>query len=137
MRHDHMVGVGGDGHLHGLLIQADERPLARTDEKWQAVELLLAHWRRRIVEHVGAGIAIRRKIERAVMIVAAHGESNGTLRRVLHVLHDYLPLTPTERRDIERIRQLVQAGDPWSRSLPLHVTGSGVIVHPSTRRVLL
>ena len=53
------------------------------------------------------------------------------------MLHDYLPLTPTERRDVERIRQLVQAGDPWSRSLPLHVTGSGVIVHPPTRRVLL
>jgi len=28
-------------------------------------------------------------------------------------------------------------GDPWSRARPLHVTGSALVVHPPTRRVLL
>jgi 8-oxo-dGTP pyrophosphatase MutT (NUDIX family) len=27
--------------------------------------------------------------------------------------------------------------NPWSRSLPLHLTGSALIVHPASRRVLL
>jgi 8-oxo-dGTP pyrophosphatase MutT (NUDIX family) len=56
---------------------------------------------------------------------------------VLEVLAEYVPLSPAEREDIARIRQLVLAGDPFPRSLPLHVTGSAVIVHPPTKRVLL
>ena len=49
--------------------------------------------------------------------------------------------TDVERRDLERLRALVSAAsgwdDLWSRSTPLHVTGSGFVVHPPTGRVLL
>ena len=57
--------------------------------------------------------------------------------RLLAVLDGFQPLSPEEASDIERVRQLVARGDPWPRSLPLHVTGSAVVVHPPTRRVLL
>lgn len=43
-----------------------------------------------------------------------------------------------EAADLERMRRLVAiAGDPWSRSLPLHFTASALVVHPPSRRVLL
>ncbi len=35
------------------------------------------------------------------------------------------------------MRLVERADDPASRSIPLHVTGSAVVVHPPTRRVLL
>ena len=39
---------------------------------------------------------------------------------------------------MERIRVLLASGDdPWSRATPLHVTGSAIVVHPPTKRVLL
>ncbi len=53
------------------------------------------------------------------------------------MLEAYAARTPQEAADVERIRALVAAGDPWSRALPLHVTGSAIVVHPTTRRVLL
>jgi 8-oxo-dGTP pyrophosphatase MutT (NUDIX family) len=56
---------------------------------------------------------------------------------LLQVLDGYTAASRAERADVERIRHLVAAGDPWSRSLPLHVTGSAVIVHPPSQRVLL
>ena len=55
----------------------------------------------------------------------------------LGVLDAYRPRTAEEAVDVERIRALVAAGDAWSRRLPLHVTGSAVVVHPPTQRVLL
>ena len=42
-----------------------------------------------------------------------------------------------EAADVGTVRSLVTGGDPWSRNAPVHVTGSAVIVHPPTRRVLL
>lgn len=49
--------------------------------------------------------------------------------------------TDAERRDLERLRALVVAADGWdevwSRSMPLHVTGSAFVVDPGSRRVLL
>jgi 8-oxo-dGTP pyrophosphatase MutT (NUDIX family) len=42
-----------------------------------------------------------------------------------------------EVEDVQRIRQLASTSDPWVRSSLLHVTGSAVIVHPPTSRVLL
>jgi 8-oxo-dGTP pyrophosphatase MutT (NUDIX family) len=57
--------------------------------------------------------------------------------RLLEVLDAFRPLSAEEARDVERIRQLASQGDPWLRSLPLHTTGSAVVVHPPTRRVLL
>lgn len=47
----------------------------------------------------------------------------------------YVPASADEAADVARIRAL--PGDPWLRSLPLHVTASALVVHPPTRRVLL
>jgi 8-oxo-dGTP pyrophosphatase MutT (NUDIX family) len=52
-------------------------------------------------------------------------------------LDGFEPLSQDEVRDVGRIRVVMAAGDPWNRSSRLHVTGSAVIVHPETRRVLL
>jgi len=49
----------------------------------------------------------------------------------------YTPQGEIERADAERVRVLVASGDPWPRRIPLHLTGSAVIVHRATRRVLL
>jgi 8-oxo-dGTP pyrophosphatase MutT (NUDIX family) len=41
-------------------------------------------------------------------------------------------------QDDERLRPLVDSNaDIWSRSTPLHVTGSAIVVHPPTQRILL
>ena len=53
------------------------------------------------------------------------------------VLAAYVPGSEEEARDVGRVRQLLDSGDAWSRSLPLHVTGSALVVHPPTGRVLL
>jgi 8-oxo-dGTP pyrophosphatase MutT (NUDIX family) len=43
-----------------------------------------------------------------------------------------------EAADVERVRALAASGaDPWSRSVPLHVTASALIVHPDSGDVLL
>lgn len=50
----------------------------------------------------------------------------------------YQPSGAAEAADLARVRALVDSGaDPWPRSIPLHVTGSALIVHVPTRRVLL
>src|SRR5947207_5961127 len=50
----------------------------------------------------------------------------------------YRPQGEAEIRDTERVRALLRAADdPWLRSLPLHVTGSALVVHPASGRVLL
>ena len=54
------------------------------------------------------------------------------------MLGRYRPLGDAETADVERARALAAtAGDPWLRSAPLHLTGSAVIVHPASNRVLL
>ncbi len=54
------------------------------------------------------------------------------------LLDAYQPRSADERVDVERLRTLVQdVADPWTRASPLHVTGSALVVHPPTRRVLL
>jgi 8-oxo-dGTP pyrophosphatase MutT (NUDIX family) len=48
------------------------------------------------------------------------------------------PLDGAEAADLARLVALVEsAPDPWSRTLPLHVTASALVVHPPTGRVLL
>ena len=50
----------------------------------------------------------------------------------------YRPQGETETRDTERVRALLRAADdPWLRTLPLHLTGSALVVHPDSGRVLL
>jgi 8-oxo-dGTP pyrophosphatase MutT (NUDIX family) len=59
----------------------------------------------------------------------------GALRAVLE---GYRPASSDEERDVARLRELLrEAPDPWTRRSPLHVTGSAVVVHPPTGRVLL
>jgi 8-oxo-dGTP pyrophosphatase MutT (NUDIX family) len=56
---------------------------------------------------------------------------------VVAALDGFEPLSAEEARDVARIRALAAAGDPLERSSRLHVTGSAVIVHPRTQRLLL
>jgi 8-oxo-dGTP pyrophosphatase MutT (NUDIX family) len=54
------------------------------------------------------------------------------------LLTGYQAAGAAEAADLERmIRLAATAADPWSRSLPLHFTGSALVVHPESRRVLL
>ncbi len=57
--------------------------------------------------------------------------------QLTEVLAAFQPRSADEADDVERIRQLAAEVDPWPRALPLHATGSAVIVHPPTHRVLL
>jgi 8-oxo-dGTP pyrophosphatase MutT (NUDIX family) len=52
-------------------------------------------------------------------------------------LDAYDARTPEEARDRDRVRTLADTSDPFSRDTALHLTGSAVVVHPPTRRVLL
>ncbi|HEX6522045.1 MAG TPA: NUDIX domain-containing protein [Streptosporangiaceae bacterium] len=54
------------------------------------------------------------------------------------LLDRYRPDDAGEAADVARVRELAAGEpDPWSRSLPLHVTASALIVHPASGRVLL
>jgi 8-oxo-dGTP pyrophosphatase MutT (NUDIX family) len=53
------------------------------------------------------------------------------------VLERYQPGDATEAADVQRLRELVASTDVWSRSTPVHVTGSALVVHPPSRTVLL
>ncbi|OXM71382.1 MULTISPECIES: NUDIX hydrolase [Amycolatopsis] len=54
------------------------------------------------------------------------------------MLEGYTARDDAENADVARIRELLASvADPFARDIPLHVTGSAVIVHPPTRRVLL
>ncbi|HET6953919.1 MAG TPA: NUDIX domain-containing protein [Acidimicrobiales bacterium] len=57
---------------------------------------------------------------------------------VAEALAAHRPGDEMEAADVARIQALIAAGgDPWSRSQPVHVTGSALVVHPPTGRVLL
>ena len=51
-------------------------------------------------------------------------------------LAQHVARSALEEADLARVEAIVE-GTPWDRSTPLHVTGSALIVHPPTRRVLL
>ena len=54
------------------------------------------------------------------------------------LLRGYRAQGQDETADVERVRALVaNSGNPWSRSVPLHLTASALIVHPDSGRVLL
>jgi 8-oxo-dGTP pyrophosphatase MutT (NUDIX family) len=63
------------------------------------------------------------------------------------LLTRYEPADPAEAADVRRLRHLLATTEgaggadgedaAWSRSSPLHVTASALIVHPPTGRVLL
>jgi 8-oxo-dGTP pyrophosphatase MutT (NUDIX family) len=52
-------------------------------------------------------------------------------------LDAYEPHTAAETEDLVRVRAALDAGEPWSRDQPLHVTASALVVDPPRRRVLL
>jgi 8-oxo-dGTP pyrophosphatase MutT (NUDIX family) len=53
-------------------------------------------------------------------------------------LAGFTPGDDGEAGDLDRARRLVaEADDPFSRSIPLHVTGSALVVDPAAGRVLL
>jgi 8-oxo-dGTP pyrophosphatase MutT (NUDIX family) len=56
---------------------------------------------------------------------------------VMAALDGFEPRSDDETVDVARIRSLVCGGDPWSRSSPVHVTGSAIVVHPPSGRILL
>ena len=57
---------------------------------------------------------------------------------LLNLLSAHHADDPDERADIERVLELVRDVDnPWTQDLSLHVTGSALVVHPPTKRVLL
>jgi 8-oxo-dGTP pyrophosphatase MutT (NUDIX family) len=53
------------------------------------------------------------------------------------LLDSYRPRDEEEAADVARVQALLDRPDPWSRAEPLHVTGSALIVHPPSGRVLL
>ena len=53
------------------------------------------------------------------------------------MLERYRARTELELVDLRRVTVVDDGGSPWDRSAPLHCTGSALIVHPATRRVLL
>ena len=60
------------------------------------------------------------------------------LTPVAAVLSRYRPRDASEADDVARVLAMATTvDDPWSRSIPLHVTASALIVHPPTKRVLL
>jgi 8-oxo-dGTP pyrophosphatase MutT (NUDIX family) len=62
----------------------------------------------------------------------------GTARAAADLLAGYWPADEAEAADVARLHELIAAvEDPWSRSIPLHLTASAVIVHPATSRALL
>jgi 8-oxo-dGTP pyrophosphatase MutT (NUDIX family) len=63
---------------------------------------------------------------------------NADQQQLADLLDRYRPRDESEIADVTRLRELVSSSaDPWSRSAPLHVTASALIVHPDSGEVLL
>jgi len=56
---------------------------------------------------------------------------------VMAALDGFEPRSAHEAVDVALVRTLARGGDPWSRSSPVHVTGSAIVVHPESGRVVL
>jgi 8-oxo-dGTP pyrophosphatase MutT (NUDIX family) len=56
---------------------------------------------------------------------------------LLALLDAYEARDEQEARDVRRLAAAIGSVDLWSRASPLHVTGSALILHPPTARVLL
>jgi 8-oxo-dGTP pyrophosphatase MutT (NUDIX family) len=64
-------------------------------------------------------------------VMRARGD--GLVERV----RQFVPQSAGESDDVERVLRRIGERDAWDRSTGLHVTGSALIVHPPTERVLL
>ena len=71
----------------------------------------------------------------ATNAAGATGESRHDLRRWFA---EYRPAGSDEERAVAELSELLEReADPYDRALPLHLTGSVVVVDPKTREVLL
>ena len=61
----------------------------------------------------------------------------GDERTLIQALRAIEPRTEVEVADLAATLRVAAGGEPWSRSTPLHVTGSALVVHPPSQRVLL
>jgi 8-oxo-dGTP pyrophosphatase MutT (NUDIX family) len=52
-------------------------------------------------------------------------------------LDGMVPGSAEEAADLTTLREVARSRDPWDRAAPLHLTGSALVLHPSSRRVLL
>lgn len=77
-------------------------------------------------------VAISRRSYAALAV--ALDEPHVALRTALRAM---ATASPTEGADLAATLWVAETGDPWSRSSPLHVTCSALVVHPPTQRVLL
>ncbi|MFL6163781.1 MAG: NUDIX hydrolase [Jatrophihabitantaceae bacterium] len=64
-------------------------------------------------------------------------EQRGDAHPLIRVLAEHQPRTATEAAELARIRSLAREPAALSRSTPLHITASALVVHPSTGQVLL
>ena len=53
------------------------------------------------------------------------------------VLGGYRPVDAAEVADVRRLTDALDAGDLFARTSRLHVTGSALVMHPASQRVLL
>jgi 8-oxo-dGTP pyrophosphatase MutT (NUDIX family) len=53
------------------------------------------------------------------------------------VLGAYRPVGATEGADVRRVTDALDTGELFARTSPLHATGSALVVHPASQRVLL
>lgn len=61
-------------------------------------------------------------------------DEHAVLRARLHALASS---RGSDAATVRQVLDLVAGGQPWDRSTPMHVTGSALILHPPTQRVLL
>src|SRR4051794_10852931 len=71
-----------------------------------------------------------------IAAILASGDKRAPGDRV-SLLNGYVAQSPDEAADMARLAELWATGDAYSRALPVHITGSALIVHPPTERVLL
>jgi 8-oxo-dGTP pyrophosphatase MutT (NUDIX family)/transcriptional regulator with XRE-family HTH domain len=76
--------------------------------------------------------------DRIAALLATAPHRPATRNAALDLLDPYRPQDEAEEADVSRARAIAErTDDPWSRSIPLHLTASALIVHPESRRVLL
>src|SRR5688572_14737928 len=63
--------------------------------------------------------------------------SDAPIDPLVWLLERYEPRTALEAKEVDRVRAIAAGGSAWGRAAPVHVTGSALVVHPPTGRVLL
>lgn len=82
-----------------------------------------------------AGTRTQKRIQKTGGMTVDSGA--GMAPTLTETLSGYGGRTPAEAADLDRMAPLLELDNPWDRDIPLHFTGSALIVHPPSRRVLL